>query len=121
MINQVMATGASSVNFQFRAHRGRQKQRLKRFKSFVFCLFLIITVHFIWINIKPVPAEQIIYQPTVVQYGDTLWGLAENTGIHMDTRTLVLKIMSYNSLANSTILPGQTIYIPSSFSTLASN
>ena len=119
MINQVMATGTSSVNFRFRARRGRQKQRIKRLKSFALLLFLIITVHFIWINI-PVPAEQLIYQPTVVQYGDTLWGLAENTGTHMDTRTLVLKIMSYNSLANSTILPGQTIYLPSLTSTLAS-
>ncbi|MFZ3100716.1 MAG: LysM peptidoglycan-binding domain-containing protein [Desulfitobacteriaceae bacterium] len=120
MINQVMATGTSSVNLRLPTHRGRQKQRLKRFKSFALLLFLIITVHFIWINI-PVPAEQLIYQPTVVQYGDTLWGLAENTGIHMDTRTLVLKIMSFNSLANSTIIPGQTIYIPCAISTIASN
>ncbi len=111
MINQVMATGTSSVNF--RAHQLRYKQRIiKRFKSLVVFLFLLIAIHFIWIN-TPGTSEQLIYQPIVVQYGDTLWELALNTGIPMDTRTLVLKIMNYNSLANSTINPGQTIYIPS--------
>ncbi|MHB8126847.1 MAG: LysM peptidoglycan-binding domain-containing protein [Desulfitobacteriaceae bacterium] len=118
MIDQVMATSTSSVNF--RTCRSRQKQRVNQFKSLLLLLLIIvIAVHFIWINI-PVPTEQLIYQPIVVQYGDTLWGLAVNTGIQMDTRTLVLKIMSYNSLANSTILPGQTIFIPSIIPTLAS-
>ena len=118
MINQVMATGTSVINT--RTFRSHQKQRMRRFKTLILLFFIVIAVHFVWANI-PVATEQLIYQPIVVQYGDTLWGLAENTGIHMDTRTLVLKIMSYNSLSNSTILPGQTIYIPSATSTLASN
>ncbi len=119
MINQAMVTGPSRVNF--RAHHSRQKKRIKRLKSFIILFFIIMTIHFFWTNI-PAPTEQLIYQPTVVQNGDTLWGLAQSTGILIDTRTLVLKIMSYNSLASSTILPGQIIYIPSLTSTtLASN
>jgi LysM domain. len=76
-------------------------------------LAVILTVYFTYKSI-PEPAEQLNYQPVIIQHGDTLWELAENTGIQMDTHRLVLKIMVYNSLANSTILPGQTIYIPTS-------
>jgi hypothetical protein len=118
MINNIMANGTSSINprttppIKLRTYRFRQKQ-YGRYLKILFFLVAALIVYLINTGL-PGPDEQIIYQPVIVQHGDTLWGLAENTGIHMDTHRLVLKIMVYNSLANSTILPGQTIYIPTS-------
>jgi hypothetical protein len=58
--------------------------------------------------------NSLTFQPQVVQPGDTLWSLAENAGLKIDTRTLVLKIMDYNKLTDPTIRIGQVIYTPSS-------
>lgn len=58
----------------------------------------------------------LVYEPIVVTSGDTLWNLAEKTGINQDKRMLVSTIMNYNALASSTIYPGQVIYIPVSTS-----
>lgn len=103
MINHIKANGSSN--------RSRQKQTGWHFKLAFITSVIILIIYFMYKSM-PVTAEQLNYQPVIVRHGDTLWGLAKDTGIHMDTHRLVLKIMVYNSLANSTILPGQTIYIP---------
>jgi LysM repeat protein len=113
MINNMTANGTSAINLQtnVRTYRSRQKQNGRYFKVLLIFLLITFSVYFTKTSIS-VPEERFVYQPVVVQHGDTLWGLAENTGLHMNTGRLVGKIMVYNSLANSTILPGQTIYIP---------
>jgi len=69
--------------------------------------------------VNQVPEEPLMYQPTVVQSGDSLWDLAANSGLDQDTRDLVFQIMQYNSLADTTIVPGQVIYIPVSSTSFA--
>jgi LysM repeat protein len=106
-------TGTVIVTYpQFCSSHSRRKQYIIRRFTAVFVLLLLLLATCLVCRNGAEPAEQFVYQPVVVQYGDTLWRLAENSGIQMDTRTLVLKIMAYNSLAGSTIHPGQTIYIP---------
>jgi hypothetical protein len=104
-----MANRTSSINL--RTHSSWQKQNGRYLKILLFFLAVTLIIYFINTGISG-PDERLIYRPVIVQHGDTLWGLAKNTGLHMDTGRLVQKIMVYNSLANSTILPGQTIYIP---------
>ncbi|MDD4347255.1 MAG: LysM peptidoglycan-binding domain-containing protein [Desulfitobacteriaceae bacterium] len=83
-----------------------------RYNKLIFIISIVLLMLYFVSESMPVTAEQYNYQPVIVRHGDTLWRLAKDTGINMDTHRLVLKIMVYNSLANSTILPGQTIYIP---------
>jgi hypothetical protein len=56
--------------------------------------------------------EALIFQPQIVQTGDTLWSIAEEAKLPIDTRTLVLKIMDYNHLPDPSIQTGQIIYTP---------
>jgi len=70
--------------------------------------------------VTPPRIAEVVYQPIVVQDGDSLWRLAERTGLAQDTRTLVYQIMKYNGLIDSTIHPGQVIYVPVTVSGLAS-
>jgi hypothetical protein len=119
MIKQT--TAAVSIPLSCRSRRSRRKKTvIKRWiASFLVLLFMLTTYAICQKTVEP--AEQFVYQPVVVQYGDTLWELAESSGLQMDTRTLVLKIIAYNSLAGSTILPGQTIYIPGPAKIIAIN
>jgi len=119
MIKQTTAVG--NIPLYCRSRRSRRKKTgIKRWIASFLVLLFILTTYAICQKTAE-PAEQFIYQPVVVQYGDTLWELAESSGLQMDTRTLVLKIIAYNSLAGSTILPGQTIYIPGPAKIIAIN
>ncbi|HWQ88831.1 MAG TPA: LysM peptidoglycan-binding domain-containing protein [Desulfitobacteriaceae bacterium] len=119
MIKQ--ATATASIHFNNHSRRShRKKMVIKRWTASFLVLIFILTAYTICHKTAE-PAEQFVYQPVVVQYGDTLWKLAESSDLHMDTRTLVLKIIAYNSLAGSTILPGQTIYIPGPAKIIAIN
>lgn len=98
-----------------RQYRNRKTQR--QFRSF-FIFTLLILCSFSWFYWDWQRAndrvEALIFQPQVVQTGDTLWSLAENAKLTIDTRTLVLKMMDYNHLTNPTIRTGQVIYTPAS-------
>ena len=83
----------------------------------IFLLFVSFLYYEWHVHIRQL--NSLVFQPQVVQAGDTLWRLAEESGLNIDTRTLVLKIMQYNSLPDSTIKPGQVIYIPVNTSNLA--
>ena len=91
-------------------------------RAFVSCLALSLMLLVIAKAVvqAPPPASKVVYQPVLVQNGDNLWRLAERTGLAEDTRTLVQQIMKYNGLIDSTIHPGQTIYVPVALSSLAS-
>ncbi len=52
------------------------------------------------------------YQSVVVEKGDTLWGIAAESGSHADINLLVHKTMQYNNLTSTYIQPGQVIYVP---------
>lgn len=96
-----------------RQYRNRRAQR--QYRSFF--IFILLTLSsfgwFCWdwqrANDR---VEALIFQPQVVQTGDTLWSLAESAELTIDTRTLVLKMMDYNHLVDPTIRTGQVIYTP---------
>lgn len=51
--------------------------------------------------------------PVTVETGDTLWNFAQGTHIpEIDTRTIVKKIIEYNSLNSPLIRAGEILYIP---------
>lgn len=112
MINHIKAS-ASGINSRgnFQIHYSRRK-RNGRYVKLTFIISIVVLFFYLICKSMPVTTEQFYYQPVIVRHGDTLWRLAKDTGINMDTHRLVQKIMAYNSLVNSTILPGQTIYIP---------
>ena len=96
-----------------RQYRNRKAQRQFLSSLILILLFLSSFVWFYWdwqrANDR---VEALIFQPQVVQTGDTLWSLAENARLKIDTRTLVLEIMNYNHLTDATIRTGQVIYTP---------
>lgn len=98
-----------------RQYRNRKAQR--QFRSF-FIFTLLTLSSFSWFCWDWQRAndrvEALIFQPQVVKTGDTLWSLAENAELTIDTRTLVLKMMDYNHLTDPTIRTGQVIYTPAS-------
>ncbi|NMA69353.1 MAG: LysM peptidoglycan-binding domain-containing protein [Desulfitobacterium sp.] len=98
-----------------RAVRQRKNQR-QVLSSFILILLLLSTMSwFIWDWQNTMyKVDSLIYEPYVVQSGDTLWSLAAGSGTGIDTRTLVQKIMEYNQLTDSTIQTGQLIYTPTS-------
>jgi hypothetical protein len=96
-----------------RQYRNRRSQRLLRSNLIVFLLIVSSLGWFFWDWQQSTnKVESLIFHPQVVQTGDTLWSLAENSGLNIDTRTLVLKMMDYNHLPDSTIRTGQVIYTP---------
>ena len=99
-----------------RNYRSYKVKKIQRILLSYLLLFLILfggMGWFVWdwqqANSK---IESLVFQPQIVQTGDTLWSLAENSGLRIDTRTLVLKIMEYNQLTDTTIQTGQVIYTP---------
>lgn len=99
-----------------RHYRNYRMRKLQR----EFCSYLILFLvvfggmgWFIWDwQLTNNRVESLVYQPQIVQAGDTIWSLAEDSGLRIDTRTLVLKIMEYNQLTDTTIQTGQVIYTP---------
>ncbi len=103
-------------NSHTRVARNRKKRRQVLSYCITVLLILSSIVWFIWDWHKTTEiVDSLIYQPYVVQSGDTLWALASNSGTGLDTRTLVQKIMEYNQLNDSTIQTGQLIYTPTSY------
>jgi len=104
-----MSTCSSSMR-QYR-HR-----KLLRQVYSTLVLSLLILASFSWFywdwQSTHARVESLTFRPQVVQSGDTLWTLAEKSGIGIDTRTLVLKMMDYNKLADTNIRIGQVIYTP---------
>ena len=96
-----------------RVYRQRKSQRQIR-DGIIFILILFFTFGWFYWDWQRANArvDALIFQPQVVQAGDTLWSLAEETGLRIDTRTLVLRIMDYNHLPDPTIRIGQVIYTP---------
>lgn len=98
-----------------RQYRNRKTHRQFRSYLILILVFLSSFGWFFWdwqrANDR---VEALSFQPQVVQTGDTLWSLAENAGLKIDTRTLVLKMMDYNNLTDPTIRTGQVIYTPAS-------
>jgi len=122
-----MSTCSSSVRYYHKPRHYRNPYRHQRYKnhksrkvikalsSYLLLILLIIgsMSWFIWDWKESYNSlENLTFQPQIVQQGDTLWSLAENTGLPIDTRTLVLKIMEYNQLTDTTIQTGQVIYTP---------
>ena len=113
-----MSACSSSVRHyrSYRPHRSYRTRKLQRLIFTYSLLFLVIFGSMSWFfwdwNQAHNQVESLTFQPQIVQSGDTLWSLAENSGLHIDTRTLVLKIMEYNRLADTTIQTGQVIYTP---------
>jgi hypothetical protein len=99
-----------------RNHRYQQLRKLIKVLSPYLLLIAIFTGSmgwFIWDwQESHKRLDNLAYQPQIVQQGDTLWSLAESSGLPIDTRTLVLKIMEYNQLTDTTIQTGQVIYTP---------
>ncbi|AGA69301.1 LysM domain-containing protein [Desulfitobacterium dichloroeliminans LMG P-21439] len=110
-----MSTCTSSIR-HYRNYRNYRMRKLQRqFCSYLLLFFVIFggMGWFVWDwNQANSKVEALTFQPQIVQSGDTLWSLAENTGLQIDTRTLVLKIMEFNQLTDSTIQTGQVIYTP---------
>lgn len=88
-------------------------RKIRRPYLLVLTLFLLILFlgarHFVN-NVHP--SEGTIIKTRVVEAGDTLWDIAQSSGLKKDTREIVLQIMKLNSLTNDTIQPGQIIYVP---------
>lgn len=113
-----MSTCSSTVR-HYKNHRNYRSYRMKKIQEVLISylmLFLILAGSmgwFVWdwkqANNK---VEALSFQPQIVQTGDTIWSLAENSGLQIDTRTLVLKIMEFNQLTDTTIQTGQVIYTP---------
>lgn len=53
------------------------------------------------------------YHYIVVQEGETLWKIAQDTGINEDIRDVVIRIQQLNNLNQSVIHPGQRLLVPS--------
>lgn len=54
-----------------------------------------------------------VYSEIVIQYGDTLWDLAQEFGPDdKDVREIIHEICRINNISAETIYPGQTILIP---------
>lgn len=105
-------------NLSVRRKRNSISQQVMQGAIFV----LIISLTLIYLSrASTTPVQSLYYQPVMVQSGDTLWQLADQTGLPDDTRTLVRQIIKYNGLADSTIHPGQTIYLPISLTSASSN
>ena len=95
----------------------RQRKKRRQVLSYFLLILLIISsmAWFVWDWQKTSEVvDNLIYQPYVVQSGDTLWTLAAGSGTGVDPRTLVQKIMEYNQLTDTTIQTGQLIYTPAS-------
>ncbi|HHY26001.1 MAG TPA: LysM peptidoglycan-binding domain-containing protein [Desulfitobacterium dehalogenans] len=114
-----MSTCSSSVRHYRsydRDYRNYRMRKLLRQLCSYLLLFLMIFGSMGWFfwdwNQANSRVEELVFQPQIVQSGDTLWSLAENSGLQIDTRTLVLKIMEYNKLTDTTIQTGQVIYTP---------
>lgn len=108
-------------------HRLRRKKmskanhKVKRFYFLVVCLFIIIlTLSTRYFFNHSRPQEGVIIKTRIVEAGDTLWAIAQSSGLKKDTRELVFQIMKLNSLNNDSIQPGQVIYVPVAVSTIAS-
>jgi LysM repeat protein len=48
----------------------------------------------------------------VVQAGDTLWGIAQELAPGQDPRSVVGQIRELNDLGTDSIVPGQTLVLP---------
>jgi len=59
------------------------------------------------------PGESMQQTPVVVQAGDTLWGIAQEIAPDRDPRAVVAQIRSVNDLGTRSIVPGQSIVVPS--------
>ena len=56
---------------------------------------------------------QVIYQVHKIQYGDTLWNIAENYSFgNINTKEYVKEIMEFNNMENDRIIQGQNIIVP---------
>lgn len=126
---------SNDYTYQYRPERNHSKnhhslvkyssktRRKNMFYMFAVILFIIIffaSNQLLKSNGMKNRTEGVIYQAIVVEYGDTLWDIAKNSGLKIDTRELVMEIMKMNSLGNGSIHPGQTIYVPVSTTKIAS-
>lgn len=91
----------------------------RRLITLVIFAFVLI-LGYSWLTPSHTSEQQIVYQPIVVESGDTLWSLAEKSGVTGDTRSVIHDMMHYNGLIDSTIQPGQIIYVPVAMSSIAS-
>lgn len=110
-----MSACSSSVR-HYRNYRNYRMRKLQRQLCSYLLLFLVIFGSMGWFfwdwQQSNNRVEALSFQPQIVQSGDTLWSLAEKSGLQIDTRTLVLKMMEYNQLEDTTIQTGQVIYTP---------
>ena len=113
-----MSTCSSTIR-HYKSQRNYRSYRMRKILRLLLSylmLFLIVFGSMAWFIWDWKQAnnmiDSLIYQPQIVQTGDTLWSLAANSGLQIDTRTLVLKIMEYNQLTDTTIQTGQVIYTP---------
>lgn len=58
-------------------------------------------------SVKPVGASSV-----VVQAGDTLWAIAQEVAPDRDPRSVVGQIRELNDLGTRSIVPGQTLLLP---------
>lgn len=60
-------------------------------------------------NLQPQPGETVL----IVQPGDTLWKLAQESAPQLDPRAAILQIRQANGLPDSSLMTGQRLVIPS--------
>lgn len=114
--------------FPYQVRRHPQKRKNYKYgnsfkiKMSIFLVLMLIIIAILQSHsASGIEQNPVVYQPTVVRNGDTLWDIATRAGIRNDTGKVVMQIMRYNSLTNSTIYPGQVIYIPVSSSLIKDN
>ncbi|MDA8228355.1 MAG: LysM peptidoglycan-binding domain-containing protein [Desulfitobacterium hafniense] len=100
------------INRRLRKARLRKQSMILARKTMtaLLCSSIVIIVFYTLLLNKNDPA--FAFQPVVVEVGDTIWELAQKSNLSLDTRTIVHNIIEYNYLSDSTIKPGQVLYIP---------
>ena len=104
------------------AYKPKYRRHHKKSKRAAFNLvagFIVFAiVLWIWMTFNTFTSSshnsrpELIYEPVVVHAGDTLWKLAQTSGLEQDPRAIIIMIKNYNALPNGVIYPGQVIYIP---------
>lgn len=62
--------------------------------------------------LREAPVYSYNFVPAVIENGDTLWGLTARHNQGLDSSGLIALTVSYNHLNNTSIQPGQVVYIP---------
>lgn len=77
-------------------------------------LILVFVLSGVTILFHAFPQKPDEYVELTVDYGDTLWTIAQSIAPNSDPRAVIWQIQEENQINNSTtIFPGQTIRVPS--------